>query len=82
MSDEIVFGDVVLTRVAPKVIVEEYPDHARISIAAIQASDPSLLFISGDRLYLGNTREDVEVIYQITGWEVETWALTARRVQP
>jgi len=82
MTEEVVIGDVVLTRVEPKVIVNEHPDYTHVSLAAIQASDPRLLFISGARLYLGNNADEVEVIYEVTGWDDEAWALTARRVQP
>lgn len=81
-TEEVVIGDVVLTRVQPKVIVEEHPDYCRISLAAIQASDPALLFISGRQLFIGNNADGVEVIYEVTGWDEEAWALVARRVQP
>lgn len=73
-------GDITLTKVAARVIVEQAPEHSVVSLEAIQRSDPELLFISGDRLYIGNTRAGVEVCYQVTGWQQSPPALMVTAV--
>lgn len=72
-------GDIVLTKVAARVIVEQAPEHSVISLEVIQRSDPELLFISGDRLFFGNSG-GTEIVYQVAGWQQSPPALMATRV--
>jgi hypothetical protein len=70
---------IVLTKVSARVIVECAPKRSVISLEVIQRSDPELLFISGDCLYLGNTRVGEEICYRVTAWQQSPPALVVVR---
>jgi hypothetical protein len=74
--------DVVLSRVAAKVTVQQAPDQSRISLEVIQHSDPELLLIRQGRLWLGDDTAGNEVVYRVTGWDADTGALVIDRERP
>jgi hypothetical protein len=75
-------GDIQVTRFAPRAVVEHAPAQSLVSLGLIAGADQQMLFISGDRLYLGNDRHGREVVYRITGWSTERVALLVERVEP
>jgi hypothetical protein len=81
-GEQVQIGDVVLRRVAPQVIVESAPPRSRVSLEVVQKADDRLLFISGDRMYLGNDPTGAEVVYRVTGWDASACALLIERERP
>lgn len=73
---------VLLTRIAPRVIVDSAPARSQIRLDVLQQSDSSLLWISGSALHFGNDRQRREVIYRVTGWDPLSCTLLIERESP
>jgi hypothetical protein len=76
------YGDIVVTRVEARTIVEQAPDWALISLQLLAHSAPDRLHVSGSTLYLGNDRLHREVAYQVTGYDAGQHALIVERINP
>lgn len=78
-------GDqIIVTAYAPEVVVEHAPDDTMISLELL-ASGGGIhggIYVSGDRIHLGSDRDEVEVVYRITGWDAAAKALIVTRDRP
>jgi hypothetical protein len=75
-------GDIVVTRIEARTIVEEAPDRALITLGLLAHSAPDRLTVAASTLYLGNDRSGREASYQVTGWDPDQHALIVERINP
>lgn len=71
-------GDIVATRVAPKVIIDRADERIRIALGTLVQADERAIWVSGSHLQLG-TEPDSQVNYRVVGWDAETGCLLAER---
>ena len=74
---EVIEGELIVERVASKVIVRQAPATARVTLALIQRSDPDLLRVDGNSITIG----EGGVVYRVTDWDAVQSALIAERVK-
>ncbi|HEV8653126.1 MAG TPA: hypothetical protein VG276_27970 [Actinomycetes bacterium] len=73
---ELLEGEVIVRREADgRVVVEQAPPIARMSLALLASADQVTIRVSGDRLVLGG-----QVVYRVTGWDQQSHALLLERV--
>lgn len=72
---------VIVTRYAPRVVVEQAAEDTWMTLGLLATADQNLLFISDDVIHVGNTPDGVEVLYRVVGWDAERKALKLRREQ-
>lgn len=70
---------IIFTAYAMSTVVESAPEETRVSLDLIGARDPQLLFVRGDKIFVGNDRAGNEVVYRVVGWDAEETALIVRR---
>jgi hypothetical protein len=75
------YGDVVVTLHEARLVVNEAPESTVMSLALLVGAAKDRLFVSFDRVYIGNDRKGEEIVYRVVAWDPDAAGLILERVR-
>lgn len=73
-------GDITMTLIPARVVVHNAPDQAAIALELLAGAAPDRLWVTRDRIYIGEDQAGREICYKVTGWDPVNGSLTVTKL--